>query len=123
MKLTPFGEAVRILRMRLDLSLKQMADAMVLSSSHLSGLEYGEKRLLSKHIDAALTFFEQKKASAEDLNKVRSAGEQSKKVVNTDSLSPDARGLVAAFARRLQEGDQPTPEIMDWLAKQRGRKK
>jgi len=38
-----------------------------------------------------------------------------------DSLSPDARGLVAAFARRLQEGEAPTPGIREWIEK-KGRK-
>ena len=112
MKLTPFGEAARILRIRLDLSLKEMAEAMQISSSHLSGLEYGEKKLAQKHIDAALAFFKAKAATADDLAKLRTAGEQSKSIVNTESLASDARGLVAAFARRLQEGDEPTPEIL-----------
>ena len=114
MKLTPFGQAARILRMRFDFSLKAMADAMGISSSHLSGLEYGEKRLLQKHIDAALGFFKGKATTAE-LNELRDAGESSKSIVNTDSLAPNAKGLVAAFARKLQEGGQPTPEILEWL--------
>lgn len=123
MKLTPFGEAARILRIRLDLSLKEMAEAMQISSSHLSGLEYGEKKLAQKHIDTALVFFKSKTASADDLAKLRTAGEQSKSIVNTESLASDARGLVAAFARRLQEGDEPTPEILEWLAKQKKARK
>ena len=123
MKLTPFGEAARILRMRLDLSLKEMAEAMEISSSHLSGLEYGEKRLSRKHIDSSLAFFKRKKAAPADLENLRNAGERSKSIVNTESLSPDAKGLVAAFARRLQEGDQPTPEIKEWLSSHTERKK
>lgn len=123
MKLTPFGEAARILRIRLDLSLKEMADAMGISSSHLSGLEYGEKKLLQRHIDSTLTFFKGKAASSADLLNLRTAGEQSKSIVNTESLAPDAKGLVAAFARRLQEGDQPTPDIVEWLTKQKMERK
>jgi transcriptional regulator with XRE-family HTH domain len=122
MRLTPFGEAARILRIRLDFSLKEMAEGMEISSSHLSGLEYGEKKLSQKHIDAALAFFKGK-ATPADLAFLRSAGEQSKSIVNTESLAPDARGLVAAFARRLQEGDQPTPEIMQWLKSHKAERK
>ena len=114
MKLTPFGEAARSLRMRLDLSMKSMADFMGISSSHLSGIEYGEKRLSAKHIDRAVAFFTGK-APDEELAKLRQAAEQSKDVVDTSKLNPDARGLVAAFARRLQEGDTPTSEIRDWI--------
>jgi transcriptional regulator with XRE-family HTH domain len=118
MKLTPFGEAVRSLRMRLDLSMKSMADFMGISSSHLSGIEYGEKRLAAKHIDRTVAFFAGK-ASADEIAKLRSAAEQSKDIVDTSKLNADARGLVAAFARRLQEGDTPTSEIRSWITKRK----
>ena len=121
MKLTPFGETVRHLRIRYDASLKSMAVAMEISSSYLSGIEFGERRLQQKHIDSALRFFEGK-ATADELANLRVAAERSKDIISMDSLSPDARGLVAAFARRLQEGDAPTPEIREWIEK-KGRKK
>ncbi|MBS0418655.1 MAG: helix-turn-helix transcriptional regulator [Proteobacteria bacterium] len=114
MKLTPFGEAARSLRMRFDVSMKSMADFMGISSSHLSGIEYGEKRLSAKHIDCAVAFFRDR-ASDEEIAKLRRAAEQSRDMVDTSKLNPDARGLVAAFARRLQEGDTPTSEIREWI--------
>jgi len=116
MKLSPFGEAARTLRMRLDTSMKSMADFMNISSSHLSGIEYGEKRLSPKHIESAIAFFKDK-ATSDEINTLRKAAEQSKDIVHTSDLKPDARGLVAAFARRLQDGDAPTPEILAWIAK------
>jgi transcriptional regulator with XRE-family HTH domain len=116
MRLTPFGEAARMLRMRLDLSMKSMAEAMGISSSYLSTIEYGEKRLSQKHIDSAIEFFDGK-ATPEDIANLRQCAEKSKDQFSTASLSPDARVLVAAFARRLQEGGTPTPEIEAWIAK------
>lgn len=116
MKLTPFGEAVRVLRMKYGLSLKSMAEAMGISSAYLSSIEFGEKRLAQKHIDKALTFFEDK-VSSDQLMEIRNAAEKSKQIIDTGEMSSDARGLVAAFARRLQEGSTPTPEIMNWLNK------
>lgn len=118
MRLTPFGEAARMLRMRFDLSLKSMAEAMTISSAHLSGIEYGEKRLSDKHIESAIGFFSTH-ADAEQLHQLRLAAERSKDVVNTADLDSDARGLVAAFARRLQEGSAPTEEIRNWLQSQK----
>jgi transcriptional regulator with XRE-family HTH domain len=119
MKLTPFGEAVRNLRMRLDVSLKSTAEFMGISASHLSGMEYGEKRLSQKHIDSAIAYFTSMGASGEEIAAIGRAAEKSKDVVSTKDLTPDARGLVAAFARRLQEGSAPTPEILKWI-KSRG---
>jgi len=114
MRLTPFGEAARLLRMRHDRTLKQMAEHMSISSAHLSALEYGDKRLTEKHMNAALDFFSSF-APAAELKDLRAAAEKSRDVINTTALSPDARGLVAAFARRLQEGGEPTQEIMNWV--------
>lgn len=118
MKLTPFGEAVRMLRMRLDLSMKSMADFMGISSSHLSGIEYGEKRLSAKHTDRAVAFFAGK-ATDDEIAALQAAAERSQDIVDTSHLEPDARGLVAAFARRLESGDAPTSEIMQWIEKRK----
>ncbi len=114
MKVTPFGEAARILRIKYDLTLKSMAESMGISSAYLSSIEFGEKRLSEKHLRAAMEFFIDK-ATAEQLLDLRDAGERSIDVLNTSGLAPDARGLVAAFARRLAEGSAPTPEIEHWL--------
>jgi transcriptional regulator with XRE-family HTH domain len=116
MKLSPFGETVRQLRMRYDVSLKSMAESMQISSSYLSGIEYGERRLSSKHIEAARRFFANK-ATPEELKALESAAERSRDFISIETLNPDAKGLVAAFARRLQEGAVPIPEIQDWLNK------
>lgn len=118
MKLTPFGEAVRVLRLRLGLSMKSMAEFMGISSSHLSGIEYGEKRLSQKHVDSAIAYF-RGKASIEDLAGLRDAAEKSKDVVLTSHLTADAKGLVAAFARRLQEGAEPPAEVQDWITEKK----
>ena len=45
MRLSAFGQAARAIRMRCDLSLKQMADAMSIGSAHLSAIEFGQKPL------------------------------------------------------------------------------
>ncbi|MFD0325617.1 hypothetical protein [Lysobacter gummosus] len=96
--------------------MKAMAEYMGISASHLSGIEYGEKRLSSKHIESATQFFVKNNASTEQISELQLSAEQSKDIVHTGHLAPDARGLVAAFARRLQDGDAPTPEIINWLA-------
>jgi hypothetical protein len=94
--------------------MKSMADFLGISSSHLSGIEYGEKTLVDKFIAGTVRFFSGS-ATADELRELRDAGEQSKDMVNIKELQPDARRLVAAFARRLQDGGQPTDEIKGWL--------
>jgi transcriptional regulator with XRE-family HTH domain len=114
MKLTPFGEAVRMLRMRHDVSMKAMAAAMGIGSSYLSGIEYGEKTLADKYVTGALDFF-RGLASDTELKDLRQAAERSKEAISVADLEPDARTLVAAFARRLGAGEQPSKEINEWL--------
>ncbi|WXL27733.1 hypothetical protein WG219_09900 [Ectopseudomonas mendocina] len=106
--------------MKFDLSLKAMAEAMSISSAHLSGIEYGEKRLSDKHVESAIDFF-RPMVSEDQLMDLQIAAEQSKDIVNTAELDADARGLVAAFARRLQEGAAPSDEIREWINARKGR--
>ncbi len=117
MKLTPFGEAARLLRMRADLPLKAMAQGMGISSSHLSAIEYGEKRLSEKHVETALEFLSDK-TTQQQLQELRRAAEQSRDVVNMEDFDPQARGLVAAFARRISSGTTPPPELLKWIKEQ-----
>lgn len=117
MKLTPFGETARIMRIKADVSLKAMAQAMSISSSHLSGIEFGEKRLKDSHVEAALAFF-QGRVPGSELGQLRRAAEQSKDVVHTTHLTPDARGLVAAFARRIGAGASPPRDLRRWIEEQ-----
>ena len=114
MRLTPFGEKVRILRMRYELSLKAMADAMGISSSHLSGIEYGEKTLSDKHIDAALDFL-RPIVEQEELREVRTAASSSQEAVTVSGMTSHHRQLVAAFARRLRDGKAPPKDLERWM--------
>ncbi len=114
MRITAFGEVSRTLRLRYEQTLKTMAEAMEISSAHLSGIEFGEKTLSEKHIRAALEFFRDK-ANPEELINLREAADRSLVAVETRQLSSDARGLVAAFARRLQQGGEAPPELRSWI--------
>lgn len=114
MKLSPYGEAVRHLRMRYDVKMKEMADFMGLSSSHLSGIEYGEKTLADRYVNAAREFFKDK-ATIDELRALLRAAERTQTEINVAPLPGEHRRLVAAFARRLEAGQQPTTEIQRFL--------
>ena len=119
MRLNEFGKKARHLRMDHDLSLKEMADGMNISSAHLSALEYGDKKLHEAHLDAAVGFFRSRKVCSEDLSALREAGAKSMESINTKELPADARAKVYAFARRLQEGGHPPGKAIDDFLKSR----
>lgn len=117
MRLTQFGKVVRQLRMEHDISLKDMAVAMHMGSSYLSALEYGERKLSDDHVEKAVAFLSGY-ATAEELSELRKAAAGSSEVISTSGVNPDSRHMVAAFARRLQEGLEPPAEVLDWLRTQ-----
>ncbi|MDB5957502.1 hypothetical protein [Ramlibacter sp.] len=115
MRLNEFGKKARLLRMELDLSLKEQAEAMLISSAHLSALEYGDKKLNEGHIDMAVRFFERAGVPKNELAALRDAGAKSIESINTKDMSADARAMVYAFARKLQENGKPPTGIENWL--------
>lgn len=119
MRLNEFGRTARVLRMERDLSLKAMAEAMLISSAHLSALEYGDKKLNEAHIDLAVKYFESAGVSPAELNALRVAGAKSIETVSLKNLDGDARAKVYAFARKLQEGGQPPNAEIDTFLKGR----
>ncbi len=98
--LTPFGVAVRKLRLEKGLRLVDMAKPLGMSTAFLSAIETGRKPipdgLLSK-ISRSLEW------TAGELALVRRAIEQSRKEVRLDGKSAEDRELIAAFARSIDK--------------------
>ena len=110
-ELTPFGIAVRKLRLDRALRLLDMAKATKLSVAFLSAVETGRKpipdgfvTLLGRSLDL----------TADEIKTIRVAADRTRKEVRVDSLSHSDRELVAAFARRL---DDVPDDIKDVLRK------
>lgn len=102
--------------MKYNSSLKEMAEYMSISSAHLSALEYGDKKLNDRHIRMAVLFLESAGANDDELYTVEDAGARSMESINLEPLNGDARSLVVAFARSLQDGGKPpSQEIIDYL--------
>lgn len=115
MRLNEFGRKARLLRMDRDLSLKEMAEKMGISSAHLSALEYGDKKLNEDHVNAAVDFFKHAGFKSADLTELREAGAKSMESINTKEMSGDVRAMVYAFARKLQENGKPPTAVEEWL--------
>jgi hypothetical protein len=108
--------------MQFDVSLKEQAEAMLISSAHLSGLEFGDKKLHEHHIARATRFFQHCGASGEQMSELKEAAARSMESLNTKEMSADARAMVFAFARKLQEQNTPPADVMSWLTKETGQK-
>lgn len=117
MRLNEFGRMARMFRMELDLSLKSMAEAMLISSAHLSALEYGDKKLNEAHINMAASYFAAHGIDADRLNQFRQASAMAMESINIKDLPGDARAKVYAFARLLEEGGNE--EIDEFLKRRK----
>lgn len=117
MRLNEFGKTARLLRMEHDRPLKEMADAMLISSAHLSALEYGDKKLNEGHIRTATQYFKQIGVPEARLKELQEAGAKSMESLNTKDMDANARAMVFAFARKLQEDGKPPASVTNWIKK------
>jgi transcriptional regulator with XRE-family HTH domain len=104
--LTPFGVAIRKLRLDKRLRLLDLAALLNCTAAYLSAIETGRKPIPDGFV---LTVSRAMKLSTEELATLRRAADRTRKHVTIEKLPEDQRELVAAFARRL---DKVPPAIM-----------
>lgn len=109
--ITPFGIAIRKLRLDKGLRLLDMAEKLQLSSSFLSAIETGKKAIPAGYVDSVARVLALTKPEATDLQR---AADQSRTMIDVDGLQGSQRELVAAFARKL---DDLPPEFLDEIKK------
>lgn len=96
--LTPFGKALRQLRIDKSLRLLDVAGAINVSSAFLSAVETGRKAIpdgFVVQLSRALNL------TTAEVRSLRSAVDQTRKEVRVDELQGDQREFVAAFARKI----------------------
>ncbi|APF36053.1 Transcriptional regulator, contains XRE-family HTH domain [Chelatococcus sambhunathii] len=95
--MTPFGERVRAMRAERGLTLKDMADALGVSSAYLSALEHGKRGRPSwPLLQAIIQYFNVIWDEADELQRLAELSAP-RSVIDTAGLSPQA----TAFANRL----------------------
>jgi Zn-dependent peptidase ImmA (M78 family)/transcriptional regulator with XRE-family HTH domain len=109
--LTPFGKALRKLRIEKELRLYDLAEKLGKSTALISAIETGRKSIPDGFILALSRALE---LGAAETKSLRSAAEQTRKEVRVDHLRAEQRELVSAFARRM---DDVPANIIDGLRK------
>lgn len=99
-KLTPFGVALRKLRIDKNMRLFDLAEKISKSAAFLSAVETGRKPIPDGFI---VTLSRAMDLTAAQIRELRSAKDQTLKEVKVDHLPAERRELIAAFARRLDE--------------------
>ena len=106
--MTPFGDRMRKLRAERGVTLKEMADAIGVSSAYLSALEHGKRGRPGWHlIQRILTFFNIIWDEAEEV--VRLARISHPRItIDTSGLTPRATELANRLADEIGKLDQGT---------------
>ena len=118
--MTPFGDRMRKLRADRGVTLKEMADAIGVSSAYLSALEHGKRGRPGWHlIQRILTFFNIIWDEAEDV--VRLARISHPRItIDTSGLSPKATELANRLADDIGKLDTSTlDELLVMLSRRR----
>jgi transcriptional regulator with XRE-family HTH domain len=98
--LTPFGVALRKLRIEKNLRLIDVADRLGKSTALLSAIETGRKPIPDMFL---LELARALSLVPAEVRELRSAKEQTRKNVDVTHLRGDQREMVAAFARRIED--------------------
>lgn len=115
--LTQVGKFLRQMRMNNDEILKEMATKLGVTSSFLSAIENGKKKMPKSMRNKIVKKYD---LSTEDIEALDNSILESNDTVeiNVRSLSNDKKGLAISFARTIGElGDADIQFIMDYLNK------
>lgn len=105
--MTTFGKELRKLRIEQAVRLKDLAEAIEVTSAFLSAVETGKKTLPPAHLGKLVSFFGLKAKRASKLEAL--AAKSAKEVrINLARASNPSKDLAAAFARKFNSLDEET---------------
>lgn len=112
--MTPFGKAVRHLRIEHEMLLGGMADALGVSSSYLSQIESGKKPIPADFSDRVAQLINLDAAAAADLRREAAISMSEFKITIGTSAPASDRILAGELAHEFA---RLTPEAKDSIAK------
>lgn len=100
--LTPFGKAVRKMRIDLGMSLSEMAKKAEKTPSYFSAIETGKRAITAPLLETVITVLSQ---NSNDEKVLRDAAKETVETVDINLIGQTdaARDFTLAFARRFDE--------------------
>jgi transcriptional regulator with XRE-family HTH domain len=117
--LTPFGKAIRKMRIDLAITLKEMAERLGVTPAYLSAVETGKKRVTDDLLDKIEEHYSLSAIEARDL---RRQADQSASVIKLKMNGTDngIREMATVFSRRFSDlEEKEVQEIMNILNKKK----
>lgn len=120
--LTEFGKALRKIRIDRQELLKDMSDALGVSTAYLSAVETGKRRIPIEWVERISGIYSLSSAAKSDLQAAADNSALDVKI-SLDGASPVKRDAVLTFARALDGlSDEELTKIMSTM-KKRGKKR
>lgn len=117
--MTPFGRRMRELRAARGITLKRMAEALMVSPAYLSALEHGHRgRPTPGLIHQVCEYFDIIWDDAEEL-KALAARSHPRVVLDTSGLSPAHTAFANLLATHIRDLPEPVVEAMTDLVRNR----
>lgn len=101
MKITPYGKAVRRLRLEKEITMSRMAEGLNLSPAFLSGVETGSKKIPADLPEKTADFLKATPAERNSLREAAALSAQEFRVGVSRGASVHDREIAAMFARRF----------------------
>ncbi|MBK1864766.1 helix-turn-helix domain-containing protein [Aestuariivirga sp. YIM B02566] len=122
--MTPFGERMRKLRAERNVTLKDMAEAIGVSSAYLSALEHGKRGRPGWHLlQRIISYFNIIWDEAEDVVKLARISHP-RVVIDTSGLAPQATELANRLADDISDLDpKELTELLAVLNRKKQKKK
>ena len=99
--MTPLGAKIRELRAKRDISLKEMADALAVSSAYLSALEHGKRGKPTWFlVQRIVTYFNVIWDEAEEIQRLAELSDP-KVTIDTAGLDPKATELTNQLSAKI----------------------
>ncbi|QUS55861.1 helix-turn-helix domain-containing protein [Pseudovibrio brasiliensis] len=99
--MTPFGAKVRELRAKQNITLKEMAEALSVSSAYMSALEHGKRGTPTWYmVQRIITYFNVIWDEAEELQRLAELSNP-KITIDTGGLTPRATELTNMLASKI----------------------
>ncbi len=116
--MTPFGEKIRVLRSKRNVTLTEMANAVGVSSAYLSALEHGKRGRPSwQLIQRIISYFNVIWDDAEELARLARVSNP-RAILNTSGLSPSATELANRLSVNISRlSDATVQELLAVLNK------
>jgi len=107
--ITPFGQELRKIRLDRNLLLKNMADKLGFTSSYLSAIENGKKKIPADFIQTLAKVFD---LSVEEVEKLKLTELETQDIIefDTNKMEDFQKDFVVSFARKFDEIPKETLE-------------